>query len=152
MTAATQPATLDQAGIAARIPHSGRMCLLATLQSWSPESVHCTATSHRDAANPLRAGGVLPAPVAIEFAAQAMALHGTLCAEAGAAPRPGFLASVRGVRLLVPRLDDIDGPLTIAAQRLAGDSGQARYAFTLHDEKATLLVEGRATVILTALP
>jgi predicted hotdog family 3-hydroxylacyl-ACP dehydratase len=143
---------LDPAGIAARIPHSGRMCLLDTLQSWSVESVRCTATSHRDAANPLRAGGVLPATAAIEYAAQAMALHGTLCAEAGTAPRPGFLASVRGVRLLVPRLDDIEGALTIAAQLLAGDSGQARYAFTLHDEAGKRLVEGRATVILNALP
>jgi len=152
MIPAAPPATLNHAGLAARIPHSGRMCLLDTLQSWSAGTVHCTATSHRDAANPLRAGGVLPAAVAIEYAAQAMALHGTLCAEPGTAPRPGFLASVRGVRLLVPRLDDIEGALTVTAQRLAGDSGQARYAFTLHDDRATLLVDGRATVILNALP
>lgn len=146
------PATLDLAGIAARIPHSGRMCLLETLQSWSAESVRCTASSHRDAANPLRTGSLLPAAAAIEYAAQAMALHGTLCAEPGSAPRPGFLASVRGVHLLVPRLDDIEGALIITAQRLAGDSGQALYAFTLHDETGQRLVEGRATVILNALP
>jgi predicted hotdog family 3-hydroxylacyl-ACP dehydratase len=114
--------------------------------------VRCTATSHRDAANPLRAGGVLLAPVAIEYAAQAMALHGTLCAAPGVAPRPGFLAAVRGVRLRVPRLDTIEGALIVSAQRLAGDSGQALYTFALHDERGTLLVEGRATVILNALP
>jgi len=152
MTPAGQPTTLDHAGIAARIPHSGSMCLLDTLQSWSADAIRCTAVSHHDATNPLRSAGTLPAPVAIEYAAQAMALHGTLCAEPGAAPRPGFLASVRGVRLLVPRLDRVAGALVITATRLAGDSGQALYGFTLHDERATLLVEGRATVILNALP
>ncbi len=152
MSVAAPPATLDHAGIAARIPHSGRMCLLDTLQSWSASTIRCTATSHRDTANPLRCGDALAAPNAIEYAAQAMALHGTLCAAPGAAPRPGFLASVRGVRLLVPRLDDVAGALVISAQRLAGDSGQALYAFALHDERETLLVEGRATVILNATP
>ncbi|MDP1650545.1 MAG: hydroxymyristoyl-ACP dehydratase [Rubrivivax sp.] len=152
MKPATLPATLDHAGIAARIPHSGSMCLLDTLQSWSADTIRCTALGHRDAAHPLRSAGTLPAPVAIEYAAQAMALHGTLCAEPGAAPRPGFLASVRGVRLLVPRLDAVEGALVVTAQRLAGDSGQALYSFTLHDERATLLVDGRATVILNALP
>ena len=149
---AVQPATLDHAGIAARIPHSGSMCLLDALQSWSADTIRCTAVGHRDAKHPLRSAGMLPAPVAIEYAAQAMALHGSLCAAPGAAPQPGFLASVRGVRLLAPRLDDIDGALVVTAQRLAGDSGQALYAFALHDERANLLVDGRATVILNAAP
>lgn len=146
------PATLDHAGIAARIPHGGRMCLLDALLSWSADGIRCSTTSHRDPEHPLRHGGALPAPVAIEYAAQAMALHGTLCADAGAAPRAGFLAAVRGVRLQVPRLDTVEGALIVSARRLAGDSGQALYAFALHDERATLLVEGRATVILNALP
>ena len=34
------PATLDHAGIAARIPHSGRMCLLDRLLSWSPTEIY----------------------------------------------------------------------------------------------------------------
>ena len=146
------PATLDHAGIAARIPHGGRMCLLDALLSWSAEGIRCSAASHRDPDHPLRHGGALPAPAAIEYAAQAMALHGTLCAAPGAAPRPGFLAAVRGVRLQVPRLDTVEGALIVSAQRVAGDSGQALYTFALHDERATLLVEGRATVILNATP
>jgi len=152
MSAPPAPATLDHAGIAARIPHGGRMCLLDALLSWSADRIRCSAVSHRDPDHPLRHGGVLPSPVAIEYAAQAMALHGTLCAAPGAAPRPGFLAAVRGVRLRVPRLDSIEGALIVSAQRLAGDSGHALYTFALHDAKDTLLVEGRATVILNALP
>jgi predicted hotdog family 3-hydroxylacyl-ACP dehydratase len=146
------PATLDHAGIAARVPHSGRMCLLDCMLSWSPERIRCAARGHRDPDHPLRLAGALPAPCAIEYAAQAMALHGTLCATPGAAPTPGFLASVRGVRLRVPRLDTVAGDLLVSAERLAGDPSLALYAFALHDEQGTLLVEGRATVVLNSQP
>ena len=146
----SSPATLDHEGIARRIPHAGRMCLLARLHRWTIDEIHCDASSHRDGHNPLRCGGALLAPAAIEYASQAMALHATLCAAA--VPVAGFLASVRGMRLLVPRLDEIESDLQIAAQRLAGDAKQALYAFTLHDDGGRLLVDGRATVILNALP
>ena len=150
------PATLDHAGIAARIPHQGCMCLLQSMRVWSSEHILCTAISHLAATNPLRAGGVLWSACAIEYASQAMALHGVLSAGvgagAGAAPRAGFLASVRGVQLLVPRLDTVPGPLQVAAYRLAGDARQASYRFELHSAGGVLLVAGRASVILDALP
>ena len=149
---AVQPATLDHAGIAARIPHSGSMCLLDALLSWSADTIRCTAVGHRDAEHPLRSAGRLPAPVAIEYAAQAMALHGTLCAAPGAAPRPGFLASVRGVRLLAPRLDDIDGALLIRAARRAGHPARGLSASPLPPARAPRRAHGRATVILNILP
>jgi predicted hotdog family 3-hydroxylacyl-ACP dehydratase len=146
------PPTLDAAGIAARIPHSGRMCLLHRLLNWSDDSIRCCAISHTDGHNPLRSGGGLSAANGIEYAAQAMALHGVLSAADSAAPQAGFLASVRGVRLMVSRLDEVAGELHISAQRLAGDGSQAMYAFALHDAAGALLVDGRATVILNALP
>lgn len=143
---------MDHAAIAARIPHSGSMCLLQRLASHSDNAIRCTTTSHRDAANPLRLNGMLPAACAVEYAAQAMALHGALAAPAGSAPTPGFLASVRSVRLRVARLDDVAGEIEVSAQRLAGDTRQALYSFALHAAGGALLVEGRATVILNALP
>ena len=146
------PVTLDHEGIARRIPHAGSMCLLARLERWTIDTIHCSASGHCDAQNPLRCEGVLLAPAAIEYASQAMALHGTLCATDASVPVAGFLASVRGMRLRVPRLDEIEGELQVAAQRLAGDANQALYAFTLHDDRGRLLVDGRATVILNALP
>ena len=150
------PATLDHAGIAQRIPHSGRMCLLHALQAWDAQSIRCTAISHRDANHPLRTENGLLAPVAIEYAAQAMALHGGLNAAVGVSPHhpptPGFLAAVRGVKMHLPRLDDVPGSLVVSAQRLAGDDRQALYRFALHSAAGTLLVEGRATVILNTLP
>ena len=145
-------ATLDHAGIAARVPHSGAMCLLHALLAWSPQHIECSAISHRDPGNPLRTQGMLLAANAIEYAAQAMALHGTLCAAPGSAPSPGFLASVRQVRLGVARLDDVAGELRVVARKLAGESRQALYAFSVSDARGVVLVEGRATVIINALP
>ncbi|MDE2079762.1 MAG: hydroxymyristoyl-ACP dehydratase [Burkholderiales bacterium] len=146
------PATLDHAGIAARIPHAGAMCLLDRLLAWDAAHIVCGALSHRDPAHPLRSPAGLLAPCGIEYAAQAMALHGTLSAAPGTPPTPGFLASVRGVRLLRPRLDDVEGELQVRAERIAGDAGQALYGFSLRSAAGALLLEGRATVILNALP
>lgn len=154
MTAIT---TLDRAGIAQRIPHSGSMCLLARLDAWDAQRIVCAATNHRDADHPLRTRSGLMSPVAIEYAAQAMALHGALIgAEAGTAASPGFLASARGVQLHVLRLDDLPpaqpDELRIEATRLSGDERQILYAFTV-SHGARPLAEGRAAVVLnTPLP
>ncbi len=142
-------ALLDASGIAARVPHSGTMCLLQALHESSATHVLCSTMSHHDNDNPLRSAGGLLACNAIEYAAQAMALHGAMTATAdGAPPRGGRLASVRGVKLHVARLDTIDGPLFVRAKRLAGDAAQAMYQFTLHDQQQNPVAEGRATVLL----
>ena len=142
------PATLGREGIAERIPHRGRMCLLEALLEWSADSISCRIDNAADADHPLRSAAGLLSPCAIEYAAQAMALHAALCQAPGSAVRPGFLASARGVQLRVPRLDDAAGPLTVSAQRLAGADTQALYQFALLDARQRLLVQGRATVVL----
>jgi predicted hotdog family 3-hydroxylacyl-ACP dehydratase len=90
----------------------------------------------------------LDAVCGIEYAAQAMALHGALSAAPGDAPKSGFLAAARQVTLHRPRLDDAPGPLTVRADRRAGDSQQALYHFSLRDAEGHMLVDGRATVVL----
>jgi predicted hotdog family 3-hydroxylacyl-ACP dehydratase len=136
------------AEIARLIPHQGRMCLLDAVQACTPTHIRCRASSHRAADHPLRSPGGLLAPVGIEYAAQAMALHGALNARPGVSGRPGFLASARGVTLHVARLDDVAGDLMIEVEHLAGDERQAMYRFTLRDEAGRSLVDGRATVVL----
>jgi predicted hotdog family 3-hydroxylacyl-ACP dehydratase len=141
----------DHAWIAAHIPHHGSMCLLDSVVAHDAQRVRCIARSHRSSDNPLRAHGRLAAACGIEYAAQAMAVHGALLA-AGAEPRPGFLASVRGAVLHVGRLDDIEQELTVDAVRVTGDSGTVLYDFTLHAGDR-LLVEGRAAIVLdVAMP
>jgi predicted hotdog family 3-hydroxylacyl-ACP dehydratase len=144
----TAPQTLERAGIAARIPHAGRMCLLESLLAWSDDTLTCRATSHADAANPLRGPDGLHASAAIEYASQAMALHGALTAAPGSAPSAGFLAAARSVTLHVDRLDTIDGPIVVKATRVAASGEQAMYRFTLEDGAGRTLVDGRATVVL----
>ncbi|MBA3598990.1 MAG: hydroxymyristoyl-ACP dehydratase [Methylibium sp.] len=141
---------MDHAGIAARIPHAGRMCLLDRLEAWSDTHIRCSATSHADAGNPMRSASGLLAPCAIEYAAQAMALHGALLRAPATLPSPGYLASVRSVACHVLRLDDVAGALQIEAERLAGDGGPVLYRFSVGDERGKVLVEGRATVVLDA--
>ena len=137
----------DRAWIAAHIPHQGGMCLLDGVLVWDAQHIRCAATSHRDPANPLREQGRLGAANAIEYAAQAMAVHGALLADTvlGA----GYLASVRGVRLHAARLDDAEGELCVEATRLSGDDAVILYAFTVA-AAGRCLAEGRASVVLDA--
>ena len=152
------PQTLGHDAIAALIPHSGTMCLLARLERWDLQRIVCTATDHRAATHPLRTRSGLLSPCAIEYAAQAMALHGALIGQAAGAPAtPGYLASARNVQLHVLRLDDLPAAagvpdeLRIEATRTAGDAQQILYAFSVSHAGSTV-AEGRAAVVLnTAL-
>lgn len=140
--------TLVQAQIAELIPHSGTMCLLQALDAWDKQHIACRADNHRDPHNPLRTRSGLLAPNAIEYAAQAMALHGALIGlEAGVPATPGYLASTRGVQLHRLRLDDLPGELHITATRQAGDARQILYAFTV-SHAGEPVAEGRAAVVL----
>lgn len=144
---------LTHAEIARRIPHQGRMCLLEQVVEWDGRTIRCEAGSHRDADNPLRAHGRLGIACGVEYAAQAMAVHGMLIAEAqgqaAAAPRVGYLAGVRSVRLHASRLDDVLEDLTVRAARVMGDAGGVVYEFEIL-AGARPLLSGRATVILDA--
>lgn len=140
---------LNREWIAARIPHQGTMCLLDGVCEWSPEAIRCTTSSHRLADNPLRAEGRLGAATGIEYAAQAMAVHGALVSPAGTDVRQGYLASVRNVELLAERLDTVAGDLDVRADRLSGDGNNVLYQFSVSGD-GRLLLSGRAAVILDA--
>ena len=125
------------------------MCLLDAVSEWSGEAITCTASSHTDPANPLRADGRLGAANGIEYAAQAMAVHGALLAGDDGTPRQGYLTSVRGVTLHVARLDHLAGELRVAAERLSGDANHILYQFSV-SHAGRCLLEGRAAVVLDA--
>jgi predicted hotdog family 3-hydroxylacyl-ACP dehydratase len=149
---------MNRAWIEARIPHQGRMCLLDEVIVWDARHIRCSTGTHRALDNPLRSHDRLGIACGIEYAAQAMALHGALHgalasaasgANAGAAARVGLLASVRDVRLHVSRLDDIESDLFCEVIHLAGDELTALYEFALRDKDSSLLA-GRASVLLDA--
>ena len=141
---------LDRTWIERHIPHHGRMCLLDEVSHWDAQHIRCRSSTHRLACNPLRSHGRLGVACGIEYAAQAMAVHGAL---ASGVPRArsevGFLAGLRDVRLHVVRLDDIESDLVCEATLVAGDRGSALYDFAVTSE-ARLLLSGRATVVFDA--
>lgn len=141
---------LDKEWIAQHIPHQGTMSLLDTVATWDQVSIHCTATSHRNTDNPLRAHHQLGIACGIEYAAQAMAIHGALSAPADS-PRPkvGYLVSVRGVNMHVTRLDDITEDLSVAATCIMANESNMLYEFSVSTNDRILL-EGRAAVVLNA--
>ncbi len=138
----------DRDWIARHIPHQGTMCLLDGVLDWSAGGVRCVSRAHRSLDNPLRAHGRLGAVCGIEFAAQAMAVHGALIAPAlHLERRVGYLAAIRSAELYVARLDDIEDELVATADRQGGDAATVLYAFSLSAGDRRLLA-GRATVVI----
>jgi predicted hotdog family 3-hydroxylacyl-ACP dehydratase len=146
--------------IAKHIPHQGCMCLLDEVLEWDMQHIRCRSATHRALGNPLRSQDRLGIACGIEYAAQAMALHGALALQAalasgraGGAPpgRPavGLLAGVRDVNFSVSRLDDIESDLDVEATLVAGDGITAIYEFTVRDGRRNLC-GGRATILLNA--
>ncbi|MBT9611733.1 MAG: hotdog family protein [Burkholderiales bacterium] len=141
---------LDHAWIARHIPHQGSMCLLDYVEAWDEQRIQCYASSHRAADNPLRANGRLGAACGIEYAAQAMAVHGALLAPPNSTgAKVGYLVSVRGTQLHVSRLDDIAADLLVEATCITRSENNILYQFSV-SAAGVLLLEGRAAVVLNA--
>lgn len=122
------------------------MCLLDEVVEWSADSIRCRSESHRREDNALRSHGRLGIACGVEYAAQAMAVHGALrAASLSLEFHAGLLASVRGLSMHVDRLDDIAGALFASATLVSGDSTMVLYGFSLADSNRVLL-SGRATI------
>jgi predicted hotdog family 3-hydroxylacyl-ACP dehydratase len=133
--------------VAAPVPHQGSTCLLDSVQRRSPEEMHCHAVDHTGADHPLRTPSGLLSPVAIQYAAQAMALRRAMRAASDEPPQPGMLAGARQVRVRLARLDDAEGPLQVSANLLAGGSQRALYRFCVGGARGCAFVDGRAALV-----
>ena len=153
---------LDRQWIEQHIPHKGRMCLLDEVLAWDATRIRCRSNTHRSGDNPLRAHGRLGAACGIEYAAQAMAVHGALVAASAPLASTvsshvrgsigtsvGYLASVRNVALNVSRLDDLEGELVAAAERITGDGRTVLYEFSV-SSAGRVLLSGRASIVFDA--
>ena len=125
------------------------MCLLEEVLEWDASSIACRATSHRDASNPLRTGDGLAAVVGVEYAAQAVAVHGSLTSEDSPGPKLGYLAALRDVICSVERLDIEKGDLVVRANQVAAESGRLLYDFRVESGGRELL-RGRLSVVLAS--
>lgn len=130
------------------IPHGGDMCLLDAVVAWDDTTIHARSHDHVLATHPLRGEQGLHAVHLAEYGAQAMAVHGALRARKRGAtePRPGMLVSLRGVKLAVQRIDELEGVLDVYAECLIADDNGAQYLFRVaHNDKE--IASGRAAVI-----
>jgi predicted hotdog family 3-hydroxylacyl-ACP dehydratase len=142
---------IDRTWIQRHIPHQGTMCLLEAVKHWNDTEIQCCAHSHRALDNPLRNAHGLPINAGIEYAAQAMAVHGALLAPADQLPEIGYLTSVRNVEWWTPRLDDAGLEITVQATRISGNATSLLYDFSILGNDR-LLLRGRASVMIKPPP
>lgn len=141
---------IDKSEIRTLIPHSGTMCLLDGVVSWDDDSILCLTNTHRDPDNPLRRNGRLSAVNALEYGAQAAAIHGGLRARAAGTTAPAcYLAALRDARVHRERFDDLTAPLEVRAKRVFGDAGNTIYqcAISAGDIR---VADGRVTIMVRA--
>ncbi len=133
--------------ICSLIPHSFDMCLLDHVEFWDEEKIICYSNSHLLASNPLRREEKLSSIHLLEYAAQAMAVHGGLHdREKGLKMSKGYLAALRDVKINLCELDKLTTELRIEAKQILSQGGNMIYAFTVSANE-TELVSGRATVV-----
>jgi predicted hotdog family 3-hydroxylacyl-ACP dehydratase len=123
------------------------MCFLDAVVAWDRARIVCHSARHRAGDNPLRAADRLSAVHAIEFAAQAMAVHQRLSADGTKPPSYGLLVSLRQCTFASDRLDTCPSPLVIEATRIASTADALTYRFTVGAADASI-VAGRASVLL----
>jgi predicted hotdog family 3-hydroxylacyl-ACP dehydratase len=141
------PESSDDIDIASLIPHTGAMCLLDRVVWWNDTRIHCSTGSHREPGNPLAVAGQLDTVCGVEYAAQAMALHGALTAPVRGRSMKGYLASLRDLNCDDGRLDVLEADLDVTAMRLHSEGGRVIYDFAVHCLGRALLT-GRAAVVL----
>jgi predicted hotdog family 3-hydroxylacyl-ACP dehydratase len=113
-----------------KLPHAGSMRLLEQVLDWDEASIRCATASHRSVENPLRRDGILGAVLAVEYAAQAAAVHGVLSKVLDGRVEL-LLAAVRDLELGVGRLDTLPSPLQVGARLEGRARANAIYRFTL---------------------
>lgn len=138
--------TLDRNAIERNVPHAGAMCLLDAVEHWDAAGVVCTAAAPA-ASHPLARDGVVPAVAAIEYAAQATAIHGALL-QGRPAPA-GMLVKLSHVEFRARRIVAAYGPLTVRATLCALDASGCLYDFEVNGANHPIAC-GRLMVAFTA--
>ncbi len=118
---------LKRADIEPLLPQKGAMCFLNAVTGWDHENICCTAIAP-DAEHPLLRNGKVAAIVAVEYAAQATALHGALL-DAASSPKAGMLVKLRGVELHCTWFPVNQHVVTVHAKLLFRTAGGCSYSF-----------------------
>jgi predicted hotdog family 3-hydroxylacyl-ACP dehydratase len=137
---------LDRSAIERCVPQSGAMVLLDSVARWDATEIECTAAAP-GARHPLARDGKLPAVAAVEYGAQAAAVHGFLV-DRPTTPRPGMLAKLSDVRLH-SSIELDAGALCVKARLLSRVAQGCLYDFEV-DCAGRPLASGRLMVAFAA--
>jgi predicted hotdog family 3-hydroxylacyl-ACP dehydratase len=131
---------LNRMQIEGRVPHAGAMCLLNSVSEWDAANIVCHASAP-DTDHPLRHAQAVPSIAAVEYAAQAAAVHGSLldCADR---PRSGMLVKLNEIEL---GSGAISGALVIRATLEGRVASACSYSFAVH-EAETCCARGRLMI------
>jgi predicted hotdog family 3-hydroxylacyl-ACP dehydratase len=138
---------LNREQIQRRVPHSEAMCLLDSVQHWDATTIDCRAAAPTTE-HPLARASVVPAIAALEYAAQAAAVHGSLL-DASATPRAGLLAKLSDVELAPQAALRPAEALSIHAELLVRAAAGCLYSFEVSQGRG-LVARGRLMVAFQA--
>lgn len=143
---------LDAEAIYGLIPHRAAMRLLDTVTVHDETTAEARAVSHLAVDNPLRVDGYLATFQALEYAAQAIAVHGLATFAGGGKADAVFIGAFRDVTLGTGPLDAVPGvPLDIALSLTAAVPGGWSYEFNVSVGTEGELIEmarGRVVVVV----
>jgi predicted hotdog family 3-hydroxylacyl-ACP dehydratase len=125
------------------VPHAGAMCLLDSVQHWDMSHIVCEGVPCRPS-HPLAGPGGVSAVAAIEYAAQAAAVHGALREDAQG-PRDGMLVKLSAVRLADGVANAEQGRIRVRATLLGSNAAGCMYEFEV-SSPPTELARGRLIV------
>jgi predicted hotdog family 3-hydroxylacyl-ACP dehydratase len=139
--------TLDRREIEHLLPQKGAMCLIDSSLATTGDCIVCAADASRDD-HPLREGEGVSVVHAVEYGAQAAALHRLVCGLETGPASGGLLLRIRKAQFFVQWLDRLPQPLRISAQCLQASSEAATYCFEISAGE-TLAASGELTLKLT---
>ncbi len=137
------------------IPHFGNMCLLNEVSSWDDNTITCLSKSHLDPKNPLRDDDGLACINAIEYAAQAIAIHAALNQQndvESATSSKGYLVQVKNVTFKNIDLSLLNDNLTITATQIFMTPTSLVYNFLIADQgrsNVETLMTGRIMIFIS---
>jgi len=139
--------TLDQAQIAALIPHGETMCLLDGVRHWDDAGITAFTARHNHPDNPLLEAGALKTIVLIEYAAQAAAVHAGLMGTGIGHEKAAFIGAVKSMHL-----HHLDVPAQVQeirckARCLLNNAEGAIYDISVEGDR-TRLIEGRIVLVI----
>jgi len=141
---------LNSQEIEQRLPHAGKMSLLDKVTHADRLTLSASAVSHLSSNNPLRLNHKLSSINGIEYAAQAMAIHGFLLSElkqTEASTQTRYIATIRNIDIFTPFFPETESVIKIEVEQLMSDTNGFTYQFHISDGKKAL-ISGKITIFL----